>query len=65
MTEVGCYYSMNSRYGQHKPRSMGKSCPLTQIRIVDEKGAQLPQGEILISIPLHDVDKFHFFGNKS
>lgn len=45
MTEVGCYYSMNPRYGLHKFGSMGKPCPLTQIRIVNDQGEQLPQGE--------------------
>lgn len=45
MTEVGCYYAMNPRYGQRKWGSMGKPCPETEIRIVGDRGEEVPRGE--------------------
>lgn len=54
MTEVGCYYSMNPRYGKRKWGSIGLPCPKTQIRIVndlDEEVEQGETGEIEVKIP--------------
>lgn len=45
MTEIGCYYSMNPRNGLRKWGSMGKPCPETEIRIVNDHGQEVPHGE--------------------
>ena len=45
MTEVGCYYAMNPRYGPRRWGSMGKPCPETRIRVVNPQGEEVPYGE--------------------
>ncbi len=44
MTEIGCYYAMNPRHGQRKWGSMGKPCPETQIRVVNDQGEEVLHG---------------------
>lgn len=45
MTEIGGYYAANPRYGSRKWGSLGLPTPDTELRIVDESGAECPSGE--------------------
>ncbi len=45
MTEVGCYYSANPRYGTRKWGSLGVPTPGTQLRIVDHEGSDCEVGQ--------------------
>ncbi|WDI41381.1 class I adenylate-forming enzyme family protein [Bremerella sp. P1] len=45
MTEVGCYYSANPRYGTRKWGSLGVPTPGTQLRIVNEDGTDCEAGQ--------------------
>ena len=54
MTEIGCYYAANPRYGQRKWGSLGLPTADTTLRIVDEQGQDCSPGkigEILIQSP--------------
>ncbi len=62
LTEVGCYYSINPRYGLRKWGSMGKPCADTQIRIVNEQGEEASQGEtgeIEVKMPSATIGYWH------
>jgi len=53
MTEVGCYYSANPRYGRRKWGSLGLPTPGTQLRIANDDGndcAVNEQGEIVLQM---------------
>ena len=45
MTEVGGYYAATPRYGTRKWGSIGLPTPGTELRIVDEQGNDLPDGQ--------------------
>lgn len=54
MTEVGCYYAANPRYGERKWGSLGLPTPDTELRVVDDLGKDCPVdevGEILVRSP--------------
>ncbi|WP_186767732.1 class I adenylate-forming enzyme family protein [Blastopirellula retiformator] len=54
MTEVGCYYAGNPRYGKRKWGSLGIAAPGMQLRVVDASGQDCPageQGEIVLQTP--------------
>ncbi|MFN3149946.1 AMP-binding protein [Bremerella sp.] len=45
MTEVGCYYSANPRYGTRKWGSLGVPTPGTELRVVCEDGSDCEVGQ--------------------
>jgi len=54
MTEVGCYYSANPRYGKRKWGSLGVPTPGTKLRILhaDGRDCEVDQhGEIVVQMP--------------
>lgn len=54
MTEVGCYYAANPRYGERKWGSLGLPAPDTELRVVGDAGEACPPnavGEILVRSP--------------
>ncbi|QDU95891.1 class I adenylate-forming enzyme family protein [Lignipirellula cremea] len=51
MTEIGCYYAANPRYGKRKWGSLGLPAPGVELKIVDEAGVACSPdqtGEILL-----------------
>ena len=54
MTEVGCYYAMNPRYGRRKWGSLGLPTPYTELRVVGDDGRDVATGavgEIVVRTP--------------
>lgn len=45
MTEVGCYYSANPRYGTRKWGSLGVPTPGTRLRVVNDDGSDCEVGQ--------------------
>jgi long-chain acyl-CoA synthetase len=54
MTEIGCYYAMNPRYGRRKWGSLGLPTPHTEVRLIGDDGRDVGMGavgEILVRTP--------------
>jgi acyl-CoA synthetase (AMP-forming)/AMP-acid ligase II len=54
MTEVGCYYTVNPRYGRRKWGSLGLPTPHTELRVIDDDGRDVAMGavgEIVVRTP--------------
>jgi fatty-acyl-CoA synthase len=62
MTEVGCYYAVNPRYGKRKWGSLGLPAPDIQLRVVNSEGADAAVcevGEILVRSPSATIGYWH------
>jgi len=54
MTEIGCYYAMNPRYGRRKWGSLGLPTPRTELRVTGDDGREVAKGaigEIVVRTP--------------
>jgi long-chain acyl-CoA synthetase len=46
MTEIGGYYAANPRFGKRKWGSLGLPTPDTELRVIDDAGADCPAGQV-------------------